>query len=94
MNLLHWTAMTDMKTRGVKEYDFVGARVNPPLGSKLETIQRFKERFGATMWQGYLWRYPLKPMRYGAFRLFARANSFMHGATYKGDIIDEERALV
>jgi lipid II:glycine glycyltransferase (peptidoglycan interpeptide bridge formation enzyme) len=94
MNLLHWRAMTDMQGRGVKEYDFVGARVSPPSGSKLETIQRFKERFGATMRQGYLWKYPLKPMRYAAFRQLARANSWMHGATYKGDIIDEERALV
>lgn len=93
MNLLHWKAMTDMKARGVNEYDFVGARVNPPPGSKLETIQRFKERFGATMKQGYLWKYPLKPMRYTGFCLLARANSWMHGATYKGDIIDEERAL-
>ncbi|MEY4468009.1 MAG: hypothetical protein RIR21_1802 [Pseudomonadota bacterium] len=92
MNLLHWQAMCDMKARGVREYDFVGARVNPPPGSKLETIQRFKERFGATMRSGYLWKYPLKPMRYAAFCLFARANSWVHGAVYKGDIIDEERA--
>lgn len=93
MNLLHWKAMIDMKMRAVKEYDFVGARVRPSPGSKLETIQRFKERFGATMKQGYLWKYPLKPMHYAAFRLFARANAWVHGATYKGDIIDEERAL-
>lgn len=93
MNLLHWRAMTEMKVRGVREYDFVGARVNPPPGSKLETIQRFKERFGATMRQGYLWKYPLKPMRYATFCLLARANSWMHGAKYQGDIIDEERAL-
>jgi lipid II:glycine glycyltransferase (peptidoglycan interpeptide bridge formation enzyme) len=92
MNLLHWTAMTDMKARGVRYYDFVGARVSPPSGSKLETIQRFKVRFGATMRQGYLWKYPLKPLRYSAYRLFARANALMHGATYQGDIIDEERA--
>lgn len=92
MNLLHWKAMTDMKARGVREYDFVGARVSPPPGSKLETIQRFKERFGATMRRGYLWKYPLKPMRYAAFCLLARANSWMHGAIYKGDIIDEEMA--
>lgn len=93
MNLLHWKAMTDMKARGVKEYDFVGARVNPQPGSKLETIQRFKERFGATMREGYLWKYPLKPMHYAAYQLFARANSLLHGAIYKGDIIDEEKAL-
>lgn len=94
MNLLHWKAMNDMKTRGVRQYDFVGARVNPQPGSKLETIQRFKVRFGATMREGYLWKYPLKPLRYTAYQLFARANSLMHGAAYKGDLIDEERALV
>ncbi len=94
MNLLHWKAMTDMKARGVKQYDFVGARVSPPPGSKLETIQRFKARFGATMKQGYLWKYPLKPLLYSAYCLLARANSLVNGATYKGDIIDEERALV
>lgn len=93
MNLLHWRAMTDMKARGVRQYDFVGARVSPPAGSKLETIQRFKARFGATMRQGYLWKYPLKPLRYAVFQWLARANSLMHGATYRGDIIDEERAL-
>ncbi len=92
MNLLHWQAMCDMKSRGVREYDFVGARVSPPPGSKLETIQRFKERFGATMRRGYLWKYPMNPMSYAAFCLLARANSWMHGAVYKGDIIDEERA--
>lgn len=93
MNLLHWKAMTDMKARGVRQYDFVGARVSPPAGSKLETIQRFKSRFGATMRQGYLWKYPLKPLRYAAFQWLARVNALMHGATYRGDIIDEERAL-
>jgi len=93
MNFLHWQAMTDMKARGVKKYDFVGARVNPQPGSKLEKIQRFKERFGATLIEGYLWKYPLKPMRYAAYQLFARANSLKHGATYKGDIIDEEKTL-
>lgn len=92
MNLLHWKAMNDMKARGVKQYDFVGARVHPQEGSKLETIQRFKSRFGASMKEGYLWKYPLKPMRYAAYQLFARGNALMHGTTYKGDIIDEELA--
>jgi len=93
MNLLHWRAMTDMKARGVKRYDFVGARISPPTGSKLESIQRFKSRFGANMRQGYLWKYALKPWRYSAYCLFARANALAHGTTYKGDIIDEENAL-
>lgn len=92
MNLLHWKAMNDMKERDVKNYDFVGARLSPPLGSKLEGIQRFKQRFGATMRQGYLWKYPLRPLRYAAYCWFARANAWRHGAIYQGDIIDEERA--
>jgi hypothetical protein len=93
MNLLHWQAMSDMKARGVREYDFVGARLKPIAGSKLESIQRFKERFGASLKQGYLWKYPLKPWRYRVFCLLARANSLARGAVYRGDIIDEERAL-
>ena len=92
MNLLHWKAMNEMKARGVRRYDFVGARLSPPPGSKLEGIQRFKQRFGATMRQGYLWKYPLKPLRYAAYCWFARANAWRHGAIYQGDIIDEERA--
>lgn len=92
MNLLHWNAMNNMKARGVKRYDFVGARLRPPPGSKLEGIQRFKVRFGATMREGYLWKYPLKPLRYAAYCWFARANAWRHGAIYQGDIIDEEHA--
>ncbi len=92
MNLLHWKAMNEMKSRGVKRYDFVGARLNPPPGSKLEGIQRFKVRFGATMREGYLWKYPLKPLRYPAYCWFARANAWRHGAIYQGDIIDEVNA--
>ena len=57
INLMHWEIIKDMKSKGVKNYDFVGARIEPTAGSKLEGIQRFKSRFGAVMDRGYLWKY-------------------------------------
>jgi lipid II:glycine glycyltransferase (peptidoglycan interpeptide bridge formation enzyme) len=45
-NLLQWEIIKKLKSLGVREYDFVGGRVEVPKGSKLEGIQRFKQRFG------------------------------------------------
>ena len=36
----------------------------PKKGSKQETIQRFKSRFGSQMVEGYLWKCPIRPFRY------------------------------
>ena len=90
MNLLHWNAMLDMKSLGVRIYDFVGARVTPNIDSKLESIQKFKSRFGAQLKKGYLWKVPINRFMYGLFYLFAKINAIVHGVKYKGDIIDEE----
>jgi len=49
LNLMHWKIIKYMKSREVKLYDFVGARIKPKEGSKLEGIQRFKSRFGSTI---------------------------------------------
>ena len=82
-----------MKERGVLLYDFVGARVNPEPGSKLEGIQRFKSRFGGEMKVGYMWRYVNRPVRYKIYNLLL--NSYMkyvrHDNTFS-DIIKEERS--
>jgi hypothetical protein len=59
VNFMHWNAILDFKRMGVKCYDFVGARINPVPGSKTEGLQRFKSRFGASLYQGFLWKYPL-----------------------------------
>ena len=61
------TAMKLMKERGVKYYDFVGARINPDEGSKYEGIQRFKSRFGGELKKGYLWKMPLNKFKYKLF---------------------------
>lgn len=93
MNLLHWEAIKKMKERGVLKYDFVGARVNPEPGSKLEGIQRFKSRFGGEMKVGYMWRYVNRPLRYKLYMLMFNLylKYVKHDNTFS-DIIKEERA--
>lgn len=93
LNLMHWEIIKDMKSRGVKLYDFVGARIEPKKGTKLEGIQRFKSRFGATMKTGYLWKYPIKPLKYKLFELLKKINAKIKNRSYVGDIIDQERRV-
>jgi hypothetical protein len=90
MGLLHWTAMRDMKSRGIGTYDFVGARIRPARGSKQESIQRFKSRFGSSLTQGYLWKYPLRPWKYVLYRIWCRMGDLAKGQRYSEDIIDNE----
>lgn len=92
LNLLHWEAIKKMKQRGVRYYDFVGARINPEKGSKLEGIQRFKSRFGGEMVVGYMWRYVNHKIRYNIYSLLLKLylKYVMKDRNYK-DIIKEER---
>jgi lipid II:glycine glycyltransferase (peptidoglycan interpeptide bridge formation enzyme) len=88
MNLLHWIALLHFKDKGVKVYDFVGARIKPQAGSKLEGIQRFKERFGSTLSQGFLWKYPYNRPMYHLYRVLMKIRlKRLHL-----DIIDQENA--
>lgn len=85
MNLLHWRAILYMKRSNVKIYDFVGARLNPDKDSKYYTMQRFKERFGARMKEGYMFKCVLNQFQNNAFTLVK------HLVKKKGkDIIDQE----
>ncbi|OGD32786.1 MAG: hypothetical protein A2V45_15595 [Candidatus Aminicenantes bacterium RBG_19FT_COMBO_58_17] len=84
MKLLQWEAMRLFQKLGVKRFDFVGARINPEKGSKQEAINSFKRRFGATLKLGYIWKYPLSPLKYRLYSLAARLRS-------GGDIVDAER---
>lgn len=83
-NLLQWEAMRIFKKLGVKRYDFVGVRINPEKGSKLEGLMRFKQRFGGQLIQGYMWKFPFRPVKYFLYCLAARVRS-------GGDIVDQER---
>jgi len=91
LNYLHWQAILDMKRKGVKIYDFVGARINPPAGSKPESLQRFKSRFGADLRRGYLWKYPLRKFKYGFYQNLKYLYQMMRWQKISRDIIDEER---
>lgn len=82
--LIYWEAICAFKKLGVRQYDFVGARINPEKGSKQESINAMKKRFGAVLKQGYMWKYSLNPLKYPFYRLASRWRS-------GGDIVDAER---
>ena len=84
MKLLQWEAIRLFQKLGVKRFDFVGARIDPEKGSKQEAINSFKRRFGATLEQGYMWKYSLHSLKYRLYGLAARVRS-------GGDIVDAER---
>ena len=56
INYLHWNTIKLLKQKGIKRYDFVGARLSDVSGTKLEGIQQFKKRFGAELEEGFLWK--------------------------------------
>ena len=92
MNYLHWEAIKNLKLNNIKSYDFAGARVNPIKGSKTEGIQRFKSRFGATLYKGYMWKYIFNKPMYFFYVQIIRFISFKNKTKYNGDIIDQENS--
>lgn len=91
MNYLHWLAMLTMKKRGVRYYDFVGARINPDKGSKLEGIQRFKMRFGGEFKESYFWRYIFHPLKYKLYNSMVNLYLTLKGRKLVEDVIKAER---
>ncbi|MDD1777389.1 MAG: peptidoglycan bridge formation glycyltransferase FemA/FemB family protein [Candidatus Helarchaeota archaeon] len=84
MKLIQWEAIRLFRTFGVKRFDFMGARIDPEKGSKQEALNQFKKRFGATLKQGFMWKYSIHPLKY---RLYCLAAHLRSG----GDIVDAER---
>ena len=82
--LIYWDAIRSFQKLGVRRFDFVGARIDPEKGSKQEAINLFKQRFGAELIRGYLWKYPLRPVKSLVYSLAIR---LLKG----GDIVDHER---
>lgn len=88
MHLLMWEAIREFHGMGVKRFNFTGVRINPGKGSKQEGISNFKMRFGGNLVQGYVWKYPLRPLKFAAYSLAVR---LLKG----GDVVDQEHhALV
>jgi len=86
-NLLHWTAIRDMKGKGVLFYDFMGARVTVDKDSKLYGVQNFKKRFCKEMTKGYLWKYIIDKKKYYLINLFL----LLKNGKIPEDSIDQER---
>ena len=85
-NLLQWVAIKDMKEEGIEKFSFVGCRINEDEDSKYHGIQRFKERFGGELCQGFMFSCDLKPMEYRIFQLLYRLKK---GSTLES-AIDQE----
>lgn len=82
-NFLQWEAMKTFKQLGVRQYDFVGVRINPAEDSKQESLMVYKQRFGGRLLQGYMWKYQLQPLTSAAYSTAVRG---LKG----GDIVDVE----
>lgn len=84
MHLLAWEAIRMYRLLGVRRYDFYGARINPAPGSKAAGLAAFKERFGAELDQGYIWKCRISTFKSAIYSIGVR---WFRG----GDIVDAER---
>lgn len=90
LNLLQYEVMRRLRDKGVKYYDFVGARLNVEVGSKYEGIQRFKSRFGAELLEGLSFRVVFAPVKFALFTRMIKLYFFLKGRSYV-DPIDQLR---
>jgi hypothetical protein len=95
IKLAHWHITRECLSRGVRQYNFVGARLSDVTGTKLEHIQEFKSRFGTTLREGYLWKMDLRPAVTGLYDAASSARRAVRwlrngSAPMHGDIIDQE----
>lgn len=88
--LLFWHAIKEAKLSGVKYFDFVGARINPIIGSKQEGIQIFKNHFGGELVQGFLWKMVFNKKKYKLYIFLLVLYYKVTGKKRKYDIIDQE----
>jgi len=84
MHLLHWQAVRLYRQLGVRRYDFYGTRINPSIGSKAAGLAAFKQRFGAELYQGYIWKYRISAVKSTIYSFGVRC---LRG----GDIVDAEQ---
>ena len=85
-NLLQWIAIKDMKSKGIERFSFVGCRINEDEDSKYHGIQRFKERFGGELCQGYMFKCVLSAAKYNLFRKMYQLKK----GTAISDAVDQE----
>jgi hypothetical protein len=83
MHLLHWEAVRFYHQLGLRRYDFSGARIDPSPGSKAAGLAAFKQRFGAELDQGYMWKCRISMFKSVIYSFGVRC---LRG----GDIVDAE----
>lgn len=88
-NYLLWQSIMKFKEMGVREFSFVGYHVDAEPGSKLDNIQKFKERFGGRLESCYSFRYVQKPFFYKLYCFAMQCLAKKPFAAYK-DTIDEQ----
>lgn len=87
---LHYKVMCLLRDKGVKHYDFVGARLSNISGTKLEGIQDFKKRFGSELVKGYLWKMDINKTKCKAYDNLLKIKCKLKGTKFPMDIIDQE----
>ena len=90
VNYLHWTTIKMFKTKGVKRYDFVEALLSDVSGTKLEGIHQFKERFGANLEKGLLWKKDINNLTCSLFDNLVTLKLRLKNQKVPLDIIDQE----
>lgn len=90
INYLHWDTIKLLKLKGVKRYDFVGARLSDVTNTRLSGIQQFKERFGASLEKGFMWKIDINKFYCYLFDLLIRVNYKIKNKKPLLDIVDQE----
>jgi lipid II:glycine glycyltransferase (peptidoglycan interpeptide bridge formation enzyme) len=69
---LDWEAILEAKKCNSSYFDFVGARINPEPGSKLERIQKYKKNFGSEFIQGYIWKMLISQWKFKLYNILLK----------------------
>lgn len=91
MNLLQYETMLTLGKKGVKRYDFVGARINVDKTSKYNGIQKFKTSFNPELIIGKSFKVIFNKPKYWLFQFSVKMAYMLKGGKYHGDPIDQIR---
>ncbi len=87
INLLLWESIKYFKSINVRQFSFVGARINEDENSKYHGIQNFKKRFGGELFVGKMFKVINKPWKYKVYKLLL---IIKNKKLSNKDVIDQE----
>ena len=94
VNFLQHCIILHLKSLGLSNYDFVGARLRVEPGSKFEGIQRFKSRFGSELDEGYAFNVIFSTVKFKLYNFAVKSYFFFKGMKYSDPIaqlVEEEQ---